>query len=96
MSKYICRDDAVKQLGCEIVIQMLKDYFHKPTKMEIKTGIAKQYMNKAVIKKQLKSDYLYSLTDGLNLTVLRVLNEDEEKIAKYLKKVIKDEKHSNV
>lgn len=72
-----------RNLGAAIVIQMLKDYFHVPTKGEIKMGHI-QYYNKEVIKKQLASDHITSLTDGLSLTVLRKLNEDEETVKKHL------------
>ena len=83
---YKVHADAYKMLGCAIVIQMLKDYFHKPTKQEILDGYV-QFCNPQVIKKQLQSDYLYSLTDGLSLTVLRKLNEDEEAVRENVKRL---------
>lgn len=73
-------EDAVRNLGAAIIFQMLKDYFHEPTEKEKESKWLKMIYNKTTIKRHLQSDYLYQMTDGLNLTVLRKLKENENAI----------------
>ena len=57
------------------VNKMLKDYFAEPFEVSKKQ---KEYYDQEVIKEQLASEYIISLTDGLSLTVLRELNNNED------------------
>jgi hypothetical protein len=90
VAQHIVADDAVKNLGAAIILQMLKDYFGEPTAKEKKNGDDRWY-NKGVIKKILKSDYLYNMTDGLNLTVLRKLKANENAVKENMKLLAKDD-----
>ena len=86
MGRHIIAEDACKNLGSAIIFQMLKDYFHEPTEKEKENKWLKSIYNKTTIKRHLKSDHLYALTDGLNLTVLRKLKENEKAVKENLEK----------
>ena len=63
-----------RNLGCAIVLRAVKDYC-KPKISNAKKG---------AIMKDLKSDYLIQLSDGLSLTVAEELKKHPKEIAKRL------------
>lgn len=82
----IIDENAANNLGAAIIIQMLKDYFRKPSKRDKDSG-SEMYCNKDIIKRQLGSEWLFQLTDGLNLAVLNALNNNEEFIKENVEKM---------
>jgi hypothetical protein len=82
----IINENAANNLGAAIIIQMLKDYFRELSKRDYDSGIA-MYCNKDIIKRQLGSEWLFQLTDGLNLAVLNALNNNEEFVEDNVKKM---------
>lgn len=67
-------DEGCKNLRVAIVLQALKDYFHEPTKRDTD----RRSFDKETIKKELASDYMSGITDGLSEVALMMLNKDEE------------------
>lgn len=84
--------EAYRNLGAAIVIQMLKDYFAEPFEVSKKQ---KEYYDQEVIKKQLASEYICSLTDGLSLTVLRELNNNEDFVRQNIVMLRNEDKRRN-
>ena len=82
----VINENGARNLGAGIIIQMLKDYFKKGTSKDTAQDVDK-YCDKKTIKKQLESEWLYQLTDGLNLTVLNALNNNEKFVEANMKHV---------
>jgi hypothetical protein len=88
---HIIADNAVQNLGSAIILQMLKDYFHEMTEKEKQNKALCRIYNKKTIKRLMKSDHLYAMTDGLNITVLRKLKENENAVKENMKLLSKDD-----
>jgi hypothetical protein len=88
---HVIADNAVKNLGSAIILQMLKDYFHEMTDREKESKALCKIYDKKTIKRLMKSDYLYAMTDGLNITVLRKLKENENAVKEHMKLLAKDD-----
>jgi hypothetical protein len=90
MSLYVDGDEC-GNLGIAIVIQCLKDYFHEPTRAQ--SGPKnKLYFDQDVIKKQLASNYLSYITDGLSKVALRALETNEEQVKAHIQTLKNKEK----
>ena len=67
-------DRNIRELACAIIMQAVRDYFRSST------------AKKAVIIKDLRSDYMDTITEGLSVVVAEQLEKHPEEIRERMQK----------
>lgn len=85
----IAYDDGIHNLFCAVLLETVKDYCGETSKT-IRRSVSGRYFDKPTILKDLRSDWLVSVTNGLSLTVADQLEANGARIKANLQNMVID------
>ena len=83
------RDNLVRNLMCAVLLQAVKDYVGETAECN-KSNLPAYYFDKDTIIRDLKSDRMMTLTDGMSSTVAYALQTNADNIKDNLSKLVEE------